>query len=504
MTRRWLIKPNSRPGWRRPRAFAALLLLFFCPFAVQAHIGSPNVFFEGPAGPYPVRVTIEPPGVVPGLAQIHIRVHSGRPQTVTVLPVRWNLGTKGAPSPDAAQPVPGETNLFTGQLWFMDSGAYSVFVDVSGPEGHGTAVVPLDSLAFQRFGMSRGMAVLFACLGLFLVVLLMFIVGAAVRESTLPLGDVPTVWRRHLALLAMLFTGLIAITALVFGNKWWDFVDQKFLTRTLYTPPPMTPTLETGADGAQDLIVRIDSTRRFDASSLVPDHGAIMHLFLIHQPKGDAFAHLHPVRDTQLQGTSFRTRLPALPAGEYQLFADITHESGLSQTLTNVLDLPAVAAGSPPARELASPDDAFDLESPHPPAPAALDGGFRLNPDFDATFRANQETTLKFDLTTDAGAPAPLEPYLGMYGHLLIQHADGTVFTHLHPLGSISMVSQRRFAEREHAAYLANQPLDLLCAPPSRTLAFPYAFPKPGSYRLWLQAKLQGRILTFPFSVNVE
>ncbi len=91
-----------------------------------------------------------------------------------------------------------------------------------------------------------------------------------------------------------------------------------------------------------------------------------------------------------------------------------------------------------------------------------------------------------------------------MYGHLMIQNADGSVFTHLHPLGSISMVAQRRFAEREHTTYLANQPLDLLCAPPSRTLAFPYAFPKPGRYRLWLQVKLDGKVRTTGFSVTVD
>src|SRR5271170_2074620 len=142
------------------RAIAAALVigLMFALSApvAQAHIGSPNVFFEGPAGPYPVRVTIEPPGVVPGLAQIHVRVRSGDAHTVTVLPVRWDAGTRGAPPPDIAKLVPGESNLFTAQLWLMDSGAYSVFVDVAGPKGRGTAIVPINSLAYQRLGMPRG------------------------------------------------------------------------------------------------------------------------------------------------------------------------------------------------------------------------------------------------------------------------------------------------------------------------------------------------------------
>ena len=107
-----LITPVTR--WRR--ALAVVLLALLLPIAARAHLGSPNVFFEGPAGPFPVRVTIETPVVVPGLAQINVRVLSGHPESVTVLPVRWDAGTKGAPPADSARLVPGETNLYHAQL----------------------------------------------------------------------------------------------------------------------------------------------------------------------------------------------------------------------------------------------------------------------------------------------------------------------------------------------------------------------------------------------------
>jgi hypothetical protein len=226
-----------------------------------------------------------------------------------------------------------------------------------------------------------------------------------------------------------------------------------------------------------------------------------MHLFLIRQPAGDTFVHLHPLRDSR---NVFTTRLPGLPAGNYQLYADITHESGFSQTLTNVLRLTNETVAMNPVEGFASADDSMDLASPQELSPAILPDGFRLTPEFSTPFRLNQEITLHFNLTTDTGAPASLEPYLGMYGHLIIQHADGSVFTHLHPLGSISMASQKRFAEREHARYLANQSLDLLCSPASPALSFPYAFPKTGLYRLWLQTKLQGQIRTVAYNVTVE
>ncbi|HKS38600.1 MAG TPA: hypothetical protein VJW76_15515 [Verrucomicrobiae bacterium] len=81
-------------------ALAIGLVLIFLPFTALAHVGSPNVFFEGMAGSYPVRVTIRPPGVIPGLAEISVRVQAGKADRVTALPVHWNAGRKGAPPPD--------------------------------------------------------------------------------------------------------------------------------------------------------------------------------------------------------------------------------------------------------------------------------------------------------------------------------------------------------------------------------------------------------------------
>ena len=40
----------------------------------MAHVGSPDTFFTGKAGPYDVRVSVRLPGVIPGRAQVAVRV----------------------------------------------------------------------------------------------------------------------------------------------------------------------------------------------------------------------------------------------------------------------------------------------------------------------------------------------------------------------------------------------------------------------------------------------
>src|SRR5205823_3926527 len=57
----------------------------------SGHVGSPDTYFEGAAGPYPVRVIVRSPGVVPGLAQITVRLLAAHTvRRVLVLPVYWD------------------------------------------------------------------------------------------------------------------------------------------------------------------------------------------------------------------------------------------------------------------------------------------------------------------------------------------------------------------------------------------------------------------------------
>jgi len=60
-------------NWRQHLLVMLTLLL---PMAARAHVGSPDVFFQGQIGPWPARITIRMPGVVPGQAEIQAQIES--------------------------------------------------------------------------------------------------------------------------------------------------------------------------------------------------------------------------------------------------------------------------------------------------------------------------------------------------------------------------------------------------------------------------------------------
>src|SRR5439155_17637412 len=80
------------------------------------------------------------------------------------------------------------------------------------------------------------------------------------------------------------------------------------------------------------------SQRRGEWTPLIPDHGKMMHLFLIGDGMPRAFAHLHPVARSK---TAFEVPLPPLPPGLYHVYADVTHENGFSETLIASTAIPA-------------------------------------------------------------------------------------------------------------------------------------------------------------------
>jgi hypothetical protein len=481
-----------------------LLALLAAPVPAGAHVGSPNVFYDGNAGPYPVRVIIRPPVVVPGLAEITVRLREGyagdRNLRVTVQPVQYKAGLRGAPPPDVAVPVPGAPGTWSGELWLMVASSYSVRVHVQGAAGEGVAQVPVLAEPIRVLGMDRGLGIILACLGLFLFAGAVSIVGAAVREGSLPVTATADDRRRRRARVVVAAAILLFALALWGGKRWWDRVDGEAQS-SLFKPFRTHATI--ALDGGRPVLtLAIDDPRRHDWTPLIPDHGKLMHLFLVREPGLDAFAHLHPVADG---ADRFRVSLPPLPAGTYRVYADVVHESGFPQTLVDRVTIPAKLAAVQAAAPDADPDDSLRLTEPLGRAATAgpklallEDGGSMLW--HQEPLRAGREVTLRFEVRGADGEPAALEPYMGMLSHAVISRDDGRVFVHLHPMGTVSMAAQQAFERREGGT--GGMKMTLESARPG-TLSFPYEFPQPGRYRLWVQVKIGGKVQTAVFDTGV-
>src|SRR4051812_46736644 len=86
----------------------------------RAHVGSPDVFHEGNAGPYRVLVTVRPPEVIPGVADVELRVLNAEASEVRIVPLPLNKeGVKRAPTPDVAARDNHDPTSFSGHLWLM-------------------------------------------------------------------------------------------------------------------------------------------------------------------------------------------------------------------------------------------------------------------------------------------------------------------------------------------------------------------------------------------------
>src|SRR5580700_2355125 len=177
---------------RSPTRLCVLIgLLLGAALSTHAHVGSPDVFYEGKAGPYPLFVSVRVPQVIPGVAEIQIRSESGDARAIRVVPMRLTgPGSNLPPTPDLASQSKDDPQFFTASLWLMETGALQVRVLVDGAKGQGEVSVPVPSSAQRTLPMQKSLGVLLLGLMLLLAVGAVFIVGAIVREGNLEGGEI--------------------------------------------------------------------------------------------------------------------------------------------------------------------------------------------------------------------------------------------------------------------------------------------------------------------------
>jgi hypothetical protein len=482
-----------------PASVACLLL---CP-AAWSHVGSPDVYYETISGPYKLFVTVRTPQMIPGIAQIEVRCLEGSVDDIEIVPLRLiGEGSKTAPPPDRMTRSPGDPQFFKGKLWLMESGSWQVRMDVSGAQGKAQLAVPVPAYAQRTLGMQRTTGILLALLMFFLTLSLISIFGAAARESQLEPGvEIPPV-RRSRARIAMVVAAVAAVAILFLGDTWWTSIANANASDKVYKAPPIQVSVVNG----NEMILKMGASpwherrKQMQLDNIIPDHGYLMHLFLVRMPEMDDFYHLHP--DESAVGT-FRKKLPALAGGSYAVFADIVRESGFPDTMTSKIDLPASDKGTPlvgdDSNAVAPKISAVKVNVTT--APLGVDSQVEWVLDSTA-LRVQKPALLRFRVTDKNGAPVKdLEPYMGMAGHLVILRRDLSVFAHVHPAGSVPMAALMLLQQPNGAGAdsMAGMHHDAI----TDEVTFPYGFPQAGDYRLFLQVKRAGRIETAVFDGKV-
>ena len=489
---------REEPSWTWTLA-AALALA--ASQIVAAHVGSPDVFLDAQAGPYRVLVTVRPPHAIPGIADVDVVSPANELNRVQIVPLPLTgPGAQFAPAPDVAVRSAEIPWLFVGHLWVMTAGSWQIRVTASGDRGEGTLSVPVPTLPQTTLAMAPALRGLLTVFMLVLGAGFVAIASAIFREGRLAAGETAGPAARRRGRIAGVIAAVLTIAVVLLGNRWWS-AEASSYARIVYKPLEAAPSLS--PDGQLTLTLHDPGwigSRRID--DFVADHDHLMHLFVV-SPALDRLLHLHP--DEAATGT-FTQKLPEMPAGTYEIFGDLVHATGVPETVTGTFSTGALR-GTP----LTGDDSEWDAATVRlkadttTPAASPVVSGFSRTVGGgriewirdDAPLVTKRLTLFTFRIDDENGKPAEdLELYMGMPGHALFVKKDRRVFAHVHPSGSAPMaalqIAMPSTSMHAHQGGL----------PPAVT--FPYGFPEAGDYRIFVQVKRRGTVVTGAFDAHVN
>jgi hypothetical protein len=178
------------------------------------------------------------------------------------------------------------------------------------------------------------------------------------------------------------------------------------------------------------------------------EHTKRMHFIVVRRDMS-GFQHLHPAQNAD---GSWSVPVTLRDAGSYRVFADFSVE-GKAHTLADDIQVD----GSVRSKALPAPASSANVD------------GMKVTL-AEGPSKAGAESELGFSVTRD-GKPVAIEDYLGAKGHLVALRQGDLAYLHVHPDES--------------------------------TLKFMAQFPSVGTYRLFLQFKVDGRVHTAEFTQEV-
>ncbi|WP_229074025.1 hypothetical protein [Actinoplanes sp. DH11] len=186
-------------------------------------------------------------------------------------------------------------------------------------------------------------------------------------------------------------------------------------------------------------------------------HDKPLHLIVIRRDLS-GFQHLHP--EMAADGT-WTIDLTLTEPGSYRMIADFTALVGGTQIATTLGSDLTVAGNYVP---VTLPD----------PARTATTAGHQIA--YEGTPGTESTQPLLMTVTDTAGKPVTVEPYLGAFGHLVVLRENDLAYVHVHP---------------------ENQLVD-------GRVKFWLAAPSPGTYRMFFDFQVAGKVSTAAWTVVVS
>lgn len=206
-------------------------------------------------------------------------------------------------------------------------------------------------------------------------------------------------------------------------------------------------------------------------------HERPIHLLVVSTDLSE-FAHIHP----ELQQDESYSVSHVFPhGGSYWLFVDHTRP-GESQTVSRFhVEIAGPARAAVPLRADANFTKSQD--------------GLRVTMTPPARLQTGADLTFRFDVADAAGNPVSnLQPYLGAWAHIMVVSENREDFIHAHPLDDAATTADNSPWLHSHAAP----------GPSPSSVTTVTGFRRPGLYRLWVQFQQDGKVITVPYTFQVE
>jgi hypothetical protein len=186
-------------------------------------------------------------------------------------------------------------------------------------------------------------------------------------------------------------------------------------------------------------------------------HDKPLHLIVIRRDL-TGFQHLHP---RMAPDGTWSIDLTLAEPGSYRVIADFTALVGGTQLVTTLGSDLTVAGNYVPV-------------TPPDPARATTAESYQIS--YAGTPRTDATQPLVMTITDAAGKPVTVEPYLGAFGHLVVLRQNDLAYVHVHP---------------------ENQLID-------GNVKFWMAAPSPGTYRMFFDFQVAGKVSTAAWTVVVS